>query len=551
MEFQPKGSYYTPYKPKKVEPKYFSKNDNDYRQEKNLLAGKGQSIVSYGALESEFTIPHYNTPDTEKRLTDGVLAEKATYSDPAFFRFSRGVARSIIFDIGGICALKEFRIRFLKEQATGVRLPRKVCFSVSENGVDYGTAALLTGFSTDRESDIVSLVTTVEPAVRGRFVRVDFDCPVHIYIDQIEAIGVKNPENAVSAQPEEPAEANYPDKYCTAAQLGGAKDVVLAYFCDRGRDPLTAEHFKPYVGYLDKNGKATDTLFDGYLFLPFVRFLYEGYKKRPLTKDDWQFYMDQQFIAGGNMDALEEAVEQVALELNQPDLKVKAFFSILYPVMEQHEFGVLDGKMRDLSVLEDRICALKWLIDEQETRFRAKNYKHIELSGYYWFTEEIDYNDAQLLEMIRFTTDYIRAKKLITTWIPYYLASGYDDWRRLGFDMACYQPNYAFNQKVPEQRLFDAAATAKLLGMCIELEVGGTEKWNIEHTRNYYAAGAVTRYMQDAAHMYYQGGMPGEFYRAYHSEDPELHSMYTDTYRFIKGTYPTDGFDIPAKEEQQ
>lgn len=152
--------------------------------------------------------------------------------------------------------------------------------------------------------------------------------------------------------------------------------------------------------------------------------------------------------------------------------------------------------------------------------------------------------------MIRFTTDYIRAKNLITTWIPYYLASGYDDWRRLGFDMACYQPNYAFNQKVPEQRLFDAAQTAKLLGMCIELEVGGTEKWNIEHTRNYYAAGAVTRYMQDAAHMYYQGGMPGEFYRAYHSEDPELHSMYDDTYRFIKGTYPADGFDIPAKKEE-
>jgi hypothetical protein len=86
--------------------------------------------------------------------------------------------------------------------------------------------------------------------------------------------------------------------------------------------------------------------------------------------------------------------------------------------------------------------------------------------------------------------------------------------------------------------------------MCIELEVGGTARWNIGHTRNYYAAGAVTGYMKDAAHMYYQGGMPGEYYHAYHSEDPVLNSMYHDTYRFIKGTYPADGFDIEEKTEE-
>ena len=551
MELQPNKPYYTPYKFKKVEPKYFLRNDPDFRQEKNLLSGKGQAIISYGAIEEDFCVPHFNTPDTENRLTDGVYAERATYSDPAFMRFSRGVARSIVFDLGAIAAVREFRIRMLRENETGVRLPRNVSFSVSENGVDFGTAALLDKIFSDRESEVVCAVAKLEPAVRARFIRVDFGCPVHVYIDQIEAIGTKNVEGAVAIEPDEPKEATYPNKYCSAEQLGGAKDVVLAYYCDYGRDPLVTEHFKPYVGYLNKEGKATDTLFDGYLFLPFVRFLYEGYKKRPLTKADWQYYMDQEFIEGKNLDALEEAVSQVAEELGKPDLKVKAFFSILYPVVEQHEFGVVDGKMRDLSVLEDRLAVLKWLIDEQEERFKAKNYKHIDLSGYYWFTEEIDYADSQLLEMIRFTTDYVRAKGLITTWIPYFLASGYDDWRRLGFDMACYQPNYAFNQTVPEQRLFDAANTAKLLGMCIELEVGGTEKWNIEHTRNYYAAGAVTRYMQDAAHMYYQGGMPGEFYKAYHSEDPELHSMYDDTYRFIKGTYPADGFDIPAKSEQK
>ncbi len=550
MELKSNNCYYSPYAYRRVPEKLFSKNEPDYRQEKNLLSGKKYAVISYGSIEAPFDSPQYNTPDTENRLTDGVTAERATMNDPAWTRFSRGVARSIVFDLGGIAAISEFRIRLLKENETSVRLPNNVSFAVSENGADFENVALLDDLRSDREADIVSSRAVLKPSVRARFVRVTFCCPVHVYIDQIEAIGKKDVTDAREVVPDKLNETTYPDRYCTAEQLGGAKDVLLAYFCHRDRAPLEPEHFLPYVGYL-KDGKAQDTLFDGYLFLPFVSFLYEGYKKRPLEKSDWQYYMDQQFLEGKNLDALEIAAEQVQQELGLPELKVKAFFSILYPVVEQHAFGEIDGKMRDFTLLEDRNAALKWLIDEQERRFRDKHYKHIELSGYYWFTEEIDYNDGQLLEMIRFTTDYIRSKNMITTWIPYYLASGYNDWRRLGFDMACYQPNYAFRQDIPEQRLFDAAETAKLLGMCIELEVGGTARWNVGHTRNYYAAGAVTGYMKDAAHMYYQEGMPGAFYKAYHSDDPVLHSMYDDTYRFIKGTYPADGFDTDEEPPKQ
>lgn len=546
MELQSKNSYYTPYVYKKVPEKLFVRNEPDYRTEKNLLSGKKYAIVAYGSMEETFCCPQYNTHDTESRLTDGVLAERATYEDPAWVRFSRGVARSIVFDLGGIAAVKEFTIRLLKENATAVRLPNNIAFSVSENGVDFESVVLMDNLRSDREAEVVISRAKLEPSVRARFIRVTFCCPVHVYIDQIEAIGKKDVTGARAVVPDHLEETVYPDRYCGAEQLGGAKDVVLAYFSAEEQEALCAEHFLPYVGYL-KDGKATDTLFDGYLFLPFVKFLYEGYKKRPLDKSKWQQYMDMQFLEGRNLDALELAVEQVQKDLSLPELKVKVFFSILYPVVEQRAFGEIGGKNLDFTVLEDRIAALKWLIDEQEERFRAKNYKHLDLVGYYWFTEEIDYNDSQLLEMIRFTTDYVRSKKMITTWIPYYLASGYNDWRRLGFDMACYQPNYAFRRDIPEQRLFDAAETAKLLGMCIELEVGGIERWNVGHTRNYYAAGAVTGYMKDAAHMYYQCGMPGAFYRAYHSEDPVLHSMYDDTYRFIKGTYPADGFDL---EEQ-
>ena len=323
--------------------------------------------------------------------------------------------------------------------------------------------------------------------------------------------------------------------------------MLLAYFCHDKIAPITKEIFLPHVAYM-VDGEIKDTLFDGYLFLPYVAFLYDKYTKRPLTKKDWQHYIDTQFIDGYNMDALEAAAEEVGEKLGIKDFKLSVYFSILYPVTAVKEFGVIDGKNRDFTILEDRKAALKWLIDEQYERFNEKKYKHLDLKGYYWFTEEISYADSQLLELLRFTTDYVRGMGLITTWIPYYHASGYNDWQNLGFDVVCYQPNYAFNQAVPDSRLFDAAETAKLLGMCIELEVGGTQPWNIERIKKYYAAGAITGYMKDAAHMYYQGGVPDVYYYAYKSEDPYLHSVYDDTYRFIKGTFKADEIEFKTEE---
>jgi hypothetical protein len=84
--------------------------------------------------------------------------------------------------------------------------------------------------------------------------------------------------------------------------------------------------------------------------------------------------------------------------------------------------------------------------------------------------------------------------------------------------------------------------------MCIELEVGGTQPWNIERIKKYYAAGALTGYMKDAAHMYYQGGVPDVYYSAYKSEDPDLHSVYTDTYRFIKGTFDPNEIEFNLED---
>ena len=137
--------YYTPYAYAEVKESFFPADAPDYNERINLIAGKGQAIIAYGALTEQDKTVQFNTPDAENRLTDGILAKEATYSDPAWFRFTRGVARSIIFDIGAVAAVSELSIRFLKENATAVRLPNNVSFSVSVNGVDFAQAAIADG----------------------------------------------------------------------------------------------------------------------------------------------------------------------------------------------------------------------------------------------------------------------------------------------------------------------------------------------------------------------------------------------------------------------
>ena len=512
----------------------------------NLLLGLPQKIMNIEKIPPIHTTEWFNSPADCKNLTDGKYATVAECHDEAFFHFTAGCSRTIMYDLGAVCAVDGARVGLLREDATGVGVPPRITVFASEDGEGWQKIGDLYELGSESSPAIIRKEVKFEKAYRARYIRFAFNISMHIWIDQLELFGCTDTENAVAIVPESDDDPSFPNVYASTDALG-SKDVLLAYICHPSIKPITKEVFLPHVAYIE-DGKIKDTLFDGYLFLPYVAFLYDKYTKRPLTKESWQLYIDTQFAEGYNMDALDAAAEEVGNALGIKDYKLSVYFSILYPVTAVKEFGIVDGKMLDFSKIEDRKAGLKWLIDEQYKRFNEKNYKHLDLKGYYWFTEEINYSDGQLLDLLHFTTDYVRTLGLITTWIPYFHASGYNDWQNLGFDVVCYQPNYAFNQAVEDVRLFDAAKAAKLLGMCIELEVGGTEEWHIERIKKYYAAGAKTGYMKDAAHMYYQGGVPGVYYDAYVSKDPLLHSVYNDTYRFIKGQFKEDEIEFNLED---
>ncbi|MBQ2325033.1 MAG: DUF4855 domain-containing protein, partial [Clostridia bacterium] len=186
--------------------------------------------------------------------------------------------------------------------------------------------------------------------------------------------------------------------------------------------------------------------------------------------------------------------------------------------------------------IEDRKAVLKWFVDEQVKGFKEKGYDSVRLSGFYWFVEEMSGKDPHVQELCNYICDYIRSLGYQTTWIPYFNASGNTKWRDFGFDTACLQPNYAFNEDIPIQRIYDAASMAKLYGMSIEIEIESTSevKW-VNRYRDYLYAGAKIGFMTDSVHMYYLAGMPGAIYNAYVSNNPDINCIYKETYLFIKG----------------
>lgn len=343
----------------------------------------------------------------------------------------------------------------------------------------------------------------------------------------------KNQENEMFSPSNMEKNHHYAEK-----KTFGVKDILLTYVPGTKDDlrQLTEDMLLPYVSYI-QNEKIMDTLFDGYLFLPYVSFLYQGMEKKPLTKNQWQEYLENQFVADRNVSALNKAVAKVKSELQIPDYKVKIYFSIFYPVKSVSNFGDIKGENLNFSNLEQRITAVKWMIDSQLRLFEEGDYPNLELGGFYWFTEEMDFSDRDLISLIHETTDYVRSLGLITTWIPYYQATGYRKWQEVGFDLGCYQPNYAFNFNIPKTRLYEAYEEAKELGMCAELEIGKLSVEDVKRMKDYFQVAAEVGVMKEAVHMYYQDAGPGVFYQSYVSEDPTLHGLYEDLYLFIKNQY--------------
>lgn len=246
-------------------------------------------------------------------------------------------------------------------------------------------------------------------------------------------------------------------------------DLVLIYDGGLHRQPWTIERMRPYV-YRENAGK-TEFLFDGFLFLEIfdnkknIEY-YPGYKKNPAPKADWLSLLDTYFGEGKSLGALETILEELATKGQRPTRKRKVVISIPTPINAFTGWGGIEGRVLDFNKLDDQIAAEKWFIDEALKRWGERNYKHLELIGFYWVDEDAGHYE----NAIRLTGEYVRSRGRKFYWIPYWNAQGGDRWKELGFDYAYEQPNYFFNTSIPYSRLNDACVFGRKYGLGMEME---------------------------------------------------------------------------------
>ena len=518
-------------------------------ERKNLLCGRAPLVIRTDSpIEDKYQTEYYNTPFSEcERLTDGVHCTEPNYKDPAFYHFTDGLGRTIICSLGALSSVEEIRLGSLKQQDVTIHPPRCLDVRLSADGKTWmrvATERTLEGEETPVRSEYR---VVFEKPYKALYVAVDLEIWGHVWVDEIEAWGTEAiPADAVDITPEDAAPTPDVGAYPAPDTFDGLHNLLLSYNCvppekigNNHYGSATAEEYLPHLVYFDRAGKPVDTFFDGFLYLPYSLYTYSTLYK---CASGWNYYIDNVFRKGYNLDALSEATHKAGELLGIPDHKVKVYFSILHTNVAYGEhpdsFGDIDGDGvdEDMNVLSDRIKAIKWCIDTQIERFRACGYDNLELCGFYWFEELINYRDPLEKDSLKFAVDYLHSMGLKIFWIPFFQAQGFRDWEENGFDIASMQPNYGVRANVRPFRLYQNAAMAKKYGLAVEMEICRLEEEFVERFRQYMDCGAETGYM-NTVKMYYQNGVPGVIYESYKSEDDNLRSLYDDLYLFAKEKY--------------
>lgn len=262
------------------------------------------------------------------------------------------------------------------------------------------------------------------------------------------------------------------------------QDLALIYQGGSHRLDWTVDEFRPYVVHEFSDG-TKDWLFDGFLFLEFKngsgRHYTVGYEKLNARKGEWAWLLDRIFEQGKSLSALDACITEEIAELGKPGFKHQIVLGLPEAILDQKDWGELDGRVLDFSKEEDQLAATRWYIDELMKRFKAAKYKNLELSGFYWVAE----TNSHCGELTVPISEYIHSLGKLFYWIPYWQSKGAGEWKALGFDVAYQQPNHFFNHSIPDSRLDDACAFAREHGMAMEFEFD--EKATADRENSSYA----------------------------------------------------------------
>ena len=319
-------------------------------------------------------------------------------------------------------------------------------------------------------------------------------------------------------------------------QNGYITDMCLLYH-GRYNAAVTydKECMKSYVYYTDKKGKK-EFLYDGFLILEIVSSNGSSFEnsEKNANQKEWQWLMNRQFEEGYGISAINDILEDLSKENINPERKRKVVISIPMPYYSDNVWGEVNGEKLVMNNDDHRIKAAKWYINEAEKRFKEKNYKHIELAGFYWvFEKNIDAGNVMPV-----VSTYLDSKDYYFYWIPYFWSKGAKEWKEWGFDMAYYQPNYFFvkstKRGVPPTRIDEACDFARTNGLAMEFEFDGNMlkdtlyQTKFKHYVDHFTKNGV---FDNVPVAYYEGG--GYWNKIAISNDPNIIPLYRNLSEII------------------
>lgn len=240
------------------------------------------------------------------------------------------------------------------------------------------------------------------------------------------------------------------------------KDMVLIYTGGSHRPAgwWKSEHFAPYVS-LEQDNSTRDWLFDGFLFLE-IRdgewSFFGRHGKRPARQKEWKSFVDKLFTTNTNIIALNDQINKVKNFQNDGDFeKRKIIIAIPEPKEGQKDWGELQERMLDFSLIEDQIQACKWYVDYVLEKYEETSplLQNVELNAFYWIKENNPL-DARITQEV---SSYVREKGYSLYWIPNMLGLGQieNDWEMPGYDWAYLQPGYFYRTDKDSVRLRESS----------------------------------------------------------------------------------------------
>lgn len=537
---------------------------------KNLALNKEVKINTLVPIENSYASVEKGSKDM---LTDGQTGDPSSCYGGEWAHFYRGMGRSLTVDLEGEFAVSGFEAGFIHDKNMGIYCPECVGFELSENGIDfYRVAGAEAPYPASFSMQTRAVYSqTLDRAIRARYARFVFGVEVNVFCDEIRVFGRACVGNEASLCGTPVSETNK-NSFADRDSLGGVHDIPLLYYGYWPEDERVAKlrksDFIPYIAYIDRNGRPTDTMFDAVMLLtvqgrcPSGGSL--GYHGTPSKLSDWEYIIEELFADGQNLKALDEAVAEVksALSLDKA-YKYKVYLTAPVPKVSSEPFGDLNGDGIEEKLLTDDDCieAYSAFVDIVTRRFESEHFENIVIDGWFWNNESLsraardneEYFATRCVENL-----HERGYKCVH--IPYFQAGGSEKAENVGFDCTTMQPGLSFQSvlaKDPQAMMLDFTALCKKYGFGVELEVHHGVKNPETRERysrlfdEYMLACMRNGMMTETVHTYYQAAGPGVFYSCAVSKEDSMRALYEKLYKFIKGTLTEADFVSEESVEEE